>query len=102
MFCIDVSILVVASFISYALISNLTFAILVIINYGSYFFMGKKIYLIPGLFVNYLVCFLLLFLFLIFVKNFFEVFKFKEKDAGALRAMIYGSDANAIFVANAL
>jgi FlaA1/EpsC-like NDP-sugar epimerase len=153
-FCIDVSILVVASFISYALISNLTlafydtlavplrygmivlvnmiffllfrtysgiirhssfvdgiklffstscsFAILVIINYGSYFFIGKKIYLMPGLFVNYLVCFLLLFLFRIFVKNFFEVFKFKENHSGALRAMIYGSDANAIFVANAL
>ncbi|WP_238531058.1 polysaccharide biosynthesis protein [Flavobacterium frigoris] len=41
-------------------------------------------------------------MFRIFVKSFFEVFKLKEEETGTLRTMIYGSDANAIFVANAL
>jgi FlaA1/EpsC-like NDP-sugar epimerase len=153
-FCIDVSILIVANWITYTLISNLTltfydtlevpvrygiivavnmiffllfrtysgiirhssfvdgiklffstscsFSFLVLINYGTYFFIGKKIYLMPGLFVNYVITFLLLFLFRIFVKKFFEILKFKQDDSGTLRAIIYGSDANAIFVANAL
>lgn len=153
-FCIDLSLLLVANFVTYILISNLTltfydtlevpvrygiivvvnviffllfrtysgiirhssfvdgiklffstscsFSLLVLINYVTYFFIGKKIYLMPGLFVNYIVTFLLLFLFRIFVKKFFEILKFKQNDSGTLRAVIYGSDANAIFVANAL
>lgn len=153
-FSIDVSILLLANFISFVLISNLTlsfydtlpipvrygiivlvnisffllfktysgiirhssfldgvklffstscaFALLVFVNYFSYFVIGKKIYLMPGLFVNYVISFVLLFLFRIFVKSFFEVFKLKEEETGTLRTIIYGSDANAIFVANAL
>ena len=153
-FCIDLSLLLVANFVTYILISNLTltfydtlevpvrygiivvvnviffllfrtysgiirhssfvdgiklffstscsFSFLVLINYGSYFFIGKKIYLMPGLFVNYVITYLLLFLFRIFVKKFFEILKFKHNDSGTLRAVIYGTDANAIFVANAL
>lgn len=153
-FCIDVSILLVANFISYTLISNLSvtfydtltvpvrygiivlinmiffllfrtysgivrhssfvdgikllfstscsFAILILINYASYFFIGKKIYRMPSLFVNYVITFALLFLFRIFVKKFFLIFNLKQNDSVTLRAMIYGSDANAIFVANAL
>jgi len=153
-FCIDLSLLLVANFITYNLISNLTttfydtlevpvrygiivfvnliffllfrtysgiirhssffdgiklffstscsFFLLVLINYVTYFSIGKKIYLIPSLIVNYAITFLLLFLFRIFVKKFFEILKFKQNDSGTLRAVIYGSDANAIFVANAL
>ena len=82
--------------------TSCSFIILVLVNYVTYFFIGKKIYLMPGLFVNYVVTFLLLFLFRIFVKKFFEIVKFKQNDSGTLRAVIYGTDANAIFVANAL
>ncbi|EIA10228.1 polysaccharide biosynthesis protein CapD [Flavobacterium frigoris PS1] len=82
--------------------TSCAFLILVFVNYFSFFVIGKKIYLLPGLFVNYVISFVLLFLFRIFVKSFFEVFKLKEEETGTLRTMIYGSDANAIFVANAL
>jgi FlaA1/EpsC-like NDP-sugar epimerase len=82
--------------------TSCSFATLIVINYMSYFFLGKKIYLMPGLVINFVITFLLLFSFRVFVKIFFEIFKFKDHDAENLRTVIYGSDANAIFVANAL
>ena len=75
---------------------------LTIINYGTYFIVGKKIYLIAGLFINFIITFVLLFLFRIFVKKFFELFSKRSDETEVLRTMIYGTDANAIFVANAL
>jgi FlaA1/EpsC-like NDP-sugar epimerase len=75
---------------------------LTVINYGTYFISGKKIYLIAGLFINFVITFVLLFLFRIFVKKFFELFSKRSDEAEVLRTMIYGTDANAIFVANAL
>jgi FlaA1/EpsC-like NDP-sugar epimerase len=75
---------------------------LTVINYGTYFITGKKIYLIAGLFINFVITFVLLFLFRIFVKKFFELFSKRSDEAEVLRTMIYGTDANAIFVANAL
>jgi len=73
-----------------------------IINYGSFFIIGKKIYLTPSLFINFVITFVLLFLFRIFVKKFFELFNKRSAENEVLRTMIYGTDANAIFVANAL
>ena len=85
------------------LISTLfSFFTIVLIDYSSYFFIGKKIYLLPGLFINFILSFLLLFLFRIFVKYFFEIFKSILESDGAIRTVIYGTDANAISVANAL
>ena len=75
---------------------------LLVFNYGSYFLTGKKIYLVPGLLMSVTITFVLLFLFRIFVKKFFELFKKQNGETEVLRAMIYGTDANAIFVANAL
>ena len=75
---------------------------LLVFNYGSYFLTGKKIYLVPGLLMSVTITFVLLFLFRIFVKKFFELFKKQSGETEVLRAMIYGTDANAIFVANAL
>jgi FlaA1/EpsC-like NDP-sugar epimerase len=75
---------------------------LTVINYGTYFISGKKIYLIAGLFINFVITFVLLFLFRIFVKKFFELFSKRSDEAEVLRTLIYGTDANAIFVANAL
>ncbi|MFN7100224.1 MAG: polysaccharide biosynthesis protein [Flavobacterium sp.] len=76
--------------------------VLIILNYCSYLFVGEKIYLLPGLFVQFVLNFLLLFLFRIFVKNIFESLKNSKSQSNALRTMIYGTDANAIFVATAL
>lgn len=76
--------------------------VLIALNYGSYLFVGQKIYLMPGLFVQFVLNFFLLFLFRIFVKNIFESLKNSESQSNALRTMIYGTDANAIFVATAL
>ncbi|WP_370511491.1 polysaccharide biosynthesis protein [Flavobacterium sp. GT3R68] len=78
------------------------FVSLVVFNYSAYFLIGKKIYLVPGLVVNYLISFSLLFLFRIFVKKMFEFYTAEKSKGGLIRAVIYGSDANAISVANAL
>lgn len=78
------------------------FVTLVAINYITYFLTGKKIYLMPSLFIKYLITFSLLFLFRIFVKKIFEYYTIEKSKSGLMRAIVYGSDANAIFVANAL
>jgi FlaA1/EpsC-like NDP-sugar epimerase len=79
-----------------------SFVVLVVINYATFFAIGKKIYLIPGLFVNYIISFLLLFLFRIFVKYIFELYIVEKSRENLIRVLIYGADANAIAVANAL
>ncbi|MET0945523.1 MAG: nucleoside-diphosphate sugar epimerase/dehydratase [Flavobacterium sp.] len=153
-FCIDVSIVIFASFVTYQLLSNLPIsfyptldvftrnAIVIfvnmifflvfktysgiirhstfldaikllisttcafvtsgIINYATYFVTGKKIFMIPSLLIKYLVIFLSLFLFRMLVKKFFECFSAEKSVNVLMRAIVYGSDANAISVANAL
>lgn len=78
------------------------FITLVIINFISYFVSGEYIYLLPILFVRYLISFSLLFLFRIFVKFIFESYITEKSKTKLLRVLIYGADANAISVANAL
>ena len=78
------------------------FTVLVIINYTSYFTIGSKIYVLPALFVNFVITFSFLFLFRVFVKFIFEVFIAKRNTSELIKAVIYGSDANAISVLNAL
>jgi len=75
---------------------------LIIINYSTYFLIGKKIYLLPSLFINFLVTFSVLFLFRIFIKIVFENITSFEKNPQALKAVIYGADSNAISVVTAL
>ena len=75
---------------------------LIIINYSTYFLIGKKIYLLPSLFINFLVTFSVLFLFRIFIKIVFENITSFEKNPQALKAVIYGTDSNAISVVTAL
>ena len=72
------------------------------VNYLTFFTIGQKIYVVPGLFINYVISFVLLFLFRIVVKDLFEYFKSISNENKKLRAVIYGSVANSIFVANAL
>jgi len=82
--------------------TSASFFVLVLINYSSYLSIGKKIYLMPGLFFNYLISFLSLFLFRIFVKFTFESYKAEKSSSVLLKVLIYGVDANAIAIVNAL
>lgn len=75
---------------------------LVVINYVNYFWNGEKLYMNAGLFINFIFSFCALFLYRILIKQTFEIY-FSESHANDLiRALIYGSDANAISVAKAL
>jgi FlaA1/EpsC-like NDP-sugar epimerase len=82
--------------------SMYSFIVLVVINYSTYFFIGKKIYVIPALFINLVIIFSLLFLFRIFVKFVFENFMVEKNKSKLINTLIYGADANAISVVNAL
>ena len=79
-----------------------TLLVLILINYGCYFAIGKKIYLLPSLFVNCIITFSLLFLFRICIKFFFDYLNVTSRNSDLIRAVVYGSDANAISVVNAL
>lgn len=82
--------------------TSASFLFLVLINYSVYFSIGKKIYLMPGLFFNYLLSFLSLFLFRIFVKFIYERYSAEKSNSDLLKVLIYGVDANAIAIVNAL
>lgn len=79
-----------------------SFIVLLVANYAWAFFFGEKLYLSTGLFLSYVISFLLLFLFRILVKFTFERYITAEDRKKLIGAVIYGSDANAITVANAL
>ena len=79
-----------------------TFFTLVIINYGTYILIGKKIYLFPSLVINFVITFSTLFLFRVFIKIIFENISANEKNTDFLNAVVYGADANAISVVTAL
>jgi len=76
--------------------------VLVLINYGSFFIFGKKIFLIPGLILSFVLSFTLLFFFRILVKFIFENFINTTNLKQLIPALVYGTDANAIAVANAI
>lgn len=82
--------------------TSFSFSTVVIINLGYYFLVGEYIYRMPSLIINFTISFLLLFLFRIFVKNFFEHYKTENGNDKKVTVVIYGADANAIAVANAL
>ena len=85
------------------LISTTTsYIFLLIINFICKIFFNKIIYVTTGLFISYVLSFLLLFLFRILVKYIFEKYMHAEDKKKLISAMIYGSDANAISIANAL
>lgn len=79
-----------------------SYLLLLITNYIGFLFFKTKIYISTSLFITYVISFLLLFLFRILVKNFFEKYLQIESNQNLIQAIIYGADANAISVANAL
>ncbi|MDP2160905.1 MAG: nucleoside-diphosphate sugar epimerase/dehydratase [Flavobacterium sp.] len=78
------------------------FLTLLLLNYISLFTIGSKIYLTPGLIFNFVLNFSLLFLFRVLVKSVFERYFAVKSNVRLIPALVYGTDANAIAVANAL
>ncbi len=79
-----------------------SFAVLFFINICSFLFLKHKIFLVPTLIISFILSFSFLFFFRIFVKFFFENF-INSSDLKVLpKAVVYGTDANAIAVANAI
>jgi FlaA1/EpsC-like NDP-sugar epimerase len=79
-----------------------SFLILTIINYTSYYAFGKKIFLFPGLVLSFILSFAFLFFFRILIKFIYENLQTSILTKDAVNTIIYGSDANAIAVANAI
>lgn len=82
--------------------TSTAFSILITINYSWYFIFGQKLYLTTGLLISYVISFLMLFLFRIMVKNLYERLMGRVDESNLIKTVIYGADANAISVANAL
>ena len=79
-----------------------SYLVLMIFNFASHLIIDERLLLSTGLFITYVISFLLLFLFRILVKNVFETYLQVADKNQLTRAIIYGADANAISVANAL
>lgn len=82
--------------------TSFSYLFLMVVNFSIYYFYSTKLFLSTGLFITYVISFLLLFLFRILVKNIFETYFQAINKNNLIKAVIYGSDANAISVANAL
>lgn len=79
-----------------------TFVVLLLVNFFLLLLDKNKLYLTTGLFINAVLSFSLLFFYRIVVKQVFERYISVPNDVKKKKAIIYGSDANAIAVANAL
>ncbi len=79
-----------------------TFIVLLMLNFVLLVFDREKLYLTTGAFINALLSFSLLFFYRIIVKQTFEKYFNSIGNEIKVSAIIYGSDANAIAVANAL
>lgn len=79
-----------------------SYIFLLAVNLFCYVVFDKKIFVTTGLFISYVLSFLLLFLFRILIKYIFEKYMYAEDRKKLINAVVYGADANAISVANAL
>ncbi|OYQ43938.1 polysaccharide biosynthesis protein [Flavobacterium aurantiibacter] len=80
----------------------LTLVVLVITNGLCDLIIGQKIFMNAGLFINFIFTFCGLLLYRIIVRQTFEVYLSEIKEEELIRVLIFGADANAISVANAL
>lgn len=81
--------------------TSTAYVALLVINYGGSWLLEHEIFVTTSLFISYVNSFLMLFLFRIMVKYMFERY-LNTEDHKLTNAVIYGVDANAISVANAL
>ncbi|WP_157505057.1 polysaccharide biosynthesis protein [Flavobacterium tegetincola] len=79
-----------------------TLAVLILINYSAMYVLGAKIFMNTGLLINFVISFATLFVYRILVKQTFEKYLSESNKEDLMRGLIYGSDENAIAVANAL
>ncbi|MGV3697938.1 polysaccharide biosynthesis protein [Flavobacterium sp.] len=79
-----------------------SYSLLMVFNFSVNVILHDRLFLSTGLFITYVISFLLLFLFRILVKNVFETYLQVADTNQLIKAVIYGADANAISVANAL
>ena len=80
----------------------ITLLVLITINFMNLIINKEKLFMNASLFINFIFSFSGLFIYRIVVKQTFEVYFSESKTENLVRALIYGSDANAISVANAL
>ena len=80
----------------------ITLLVLIAINFMNQIINKEKLFMNASLFINFIFSFSGLFIYRIIVKQTFEVYFSESKAENLVRALIYGSDANAISVANAL
>jgi FlaA1/EpsC-like NDP-sugar epimerase len=84
--------------------------ILISINFASLFLIDQdpdpskveKLFMNTGLFINFIFSFCGLFVYRIVVKQTFDAYMSENQSANLMKALVFGSDANAISVANAL
>jgi FlaA1/EpsC-like NDP-sugar epimerase len=76
--------------------------ILLLLNFAFELFYGYKAFLNTALFINMVLSFCGLFMYRVIVKQTFEYYFSEKNDIKLSRTIIYGTDANAISVANAL
>jgi FlaA1/EpsC-like NDP-sugar epimerase len=79
-----------------------TFAVIICMNFTLIILDKHKLFLTTGIFINTVLSFCFLFFYRIIVKQVFERFLKEKSTVKKMKALIYGSDSNAIAVANAL
>lgn len=79
-----------------------TFIAILVFNFIVIVFTNSKVYLTTGAFINAVLSFSFLFFYRLMVKQIFDRMFTSTTDEHCISAIIYGSDANAIAVANAL
>lgn len=79
------------------------FALSVFANIVVIYIFGKnKLFLTTGLLINFVFSFSALFIYRVLIKNVFDKYLSESKNKNLVKVMIYGTDSNAIAVANAL
>ncbi|WP_452221570.1 polysaccharide biosynthesis protein [Lacinutrix salivirga] len=84
------------------LTSVLTFITLTIVNYTFIYVFDERLFMMPFLFIYFLISFSLLYLFRLFVKQVFVSYFNNDNSTESIKVLIYGSNANAIAIASAL
>jgi FlaA1/EpsC-like NDP-sugar epimerase len=79
-----------------------TFLVIIVINFAFILFGKQKLFLTTGIFINVIISFCFLFFYRIIVKQVFDIFFNENSTSNKIKAIIYGSDSNAIAVANAI
>lgn len=78
------------------------FLSLFVVNFISIIAFKKQLFLNSALLINTVLSYLFLFFYRVIVKEVFEMFMRETGDVKLINAMVYGADANAISVTNAL